>query len=169
MAALSASGVPASQFVFLGFPPRAGKARVDWFNDLSQEPRTTVFFEAPHRITKTIEQVRTSLVDRPIYIHRELTKLNEEYIERPNINHVENIKELGEFVVVVGRPIAKENSVAQADEATAKAIAIVDCLTEKDSFSQSDAEAIASSALSLDPRSVRKAHKKHRIAIKQRS
>src|SRR5690349_17707575 len=54
MAALSVSGQPASEFVFMGFPPHSGKARSDWIGRLANESRTVVAFESPHRIHKEI-------------------------------------------------------------------------------------------------------------------
>ncbi len=70
MAALSTSGVPLGEFVFLGFPPRAGKARDVWFTNLSTEPRTAVFFEAPHRIKRTLETARYWLINKLLCIEK---------------------------------------------------------------------------------------------------
>ena len=48
--ALVLSGLPSDRFCFEGFPPRTSGARQKWFTDLSEEPRTIIFFEAPHRL-----------------------------------------------------------------------------------------------------------------------
>src|SRR5262245_16760447 len=54
MAALSASGEPGDEFRFKGFVPRSGDLRKRWLADLQAEPGTVIFFEAPHRIARTL-------------------------------------------------------------------------------------------------------------------
>lgn len=80
-AAISASGVTSHGFTFLGFPPLRGKDRKLWFMDLSEasKRRLAVFFEAPHKLLKTLEELDT-YVKRPIIVARELTKLHEEFV-----------------------------------------------------------------------------------------
>src|SRR5207253_9583092 len=70
---------------------------------LRAEERTIVFFEAPHRIRKTLTALSLILVERPIIICRELTKLHEEVIRVPSadLNDVQ-VAEKGEFSIVVG-------------------------------------------------------------------
>jgi len=99
-AALSVSGLDIDQFVFMGFPPASGKARNDWFYQLSAETRTVVFLEAPHRIRKTMDQA-TLLVKRHIYVMREITKKHEEYVTCTNTYIPGSIEEKGEFTIVV--------------------------------------------------------------------
>lgn len=102
MAALSIAGLPLSEFAFLGFPPAKGAARRTWFSSLAGERRTAVFFEAPHRIRQTLEDMRHDLGDRPISVARELTKSHEELVSRPIAAHLERLQTpLGEFTVVV--------------------------------------------------------------------
>jgi 16S rRNA (cytidine1402-2'-O)-methyltransferase len=107
VSALSASGLPASEFLFLGFLPNK-KGRQKLFEEISTSKRTVVFYESPHRILKTL----TSLVDyldneRMVVVVRELTKIHEETI-RGSAQEVERYfsqhsgKVRGEFVVVVG-------------------------------------------------------------------
>jgi 16S rRNA (cytidine1402-2'-O)-methyltransferase len=98
-AALSASGVPADQFVFLGFPPSSGKARQDWLAQVAAESRTQVFFESPHRIERTISDILK--VKQPIYVHRELTKIHEELVICTNIDKPNLPEGKGEFTVVI--------------------------------------------------------------------
>ena len=80
-AAISASGITSHGFTFLGFPPIRGKDRKTWFADLvvATEKRLVVFFEAPHKLRKTIEEL-DGYVKRPIIIGRELTKIHEEFV-----------------------------------------------------------------------------------------
>src|SRR5262249_9064937 len=76
-AALSVSGIEETEFVFMGFPPSSGLAREKWFERAESEPRTIVFFEAPHRLKSTVEALGRYSVDRPISINREITKIYE--------------------------------------------------------------------------------------------
>lgn len=80
-AAISASGVSSQGFTFLGFPPIRLKDRKTWFEQLSEasKHRLVVFFEAPHKVRKTLEDL-VILVKRPIIIGRELTKIHEEFV-----------------------------------------------------------------------------------------
>jgi 16S rRNA (cytidine1402-2'-O)-methyltransferase len=103
LAALTVSGLPADEFVFAGFVPSRSNDRIKWLQRLANEQRPLVFFEAPHRLRKTLAELHKILGDRPITIARELTKLHEEVI-RTATAHVEDIKvtERGEFTIVVG-------------------------------------------------------------------
>lgn len=77
LAALAVSGLPTDRFTFEGFVPRA--SRVAWFSALSREERTMVFFEAPHRLADSLNDLVTALgPDRRVVVARELTKLHEE-------------------------------------------------------------------------------------------
>jgi 16S rRNA (cytidine1402-2'-O)-methyltransferase len=168
MAALSASGVPAAEFIFLGFPPRSGSVRSAWFERLAGESKTCVFFEAPHRILRTMDEVLETVGERPIFVHRELTKIHEISVKYTNNDSLKEQQQLGEFVVVVGnRPINTPD--AEHVELTArKAVAMFGCLTENSVFSPDESERLTASALSLDQRVVHKAVKKARIAQKRR-
>ncbi|GAA3855215.1 16S rRNA (cytidine(1402)-2'-O)-methyltransferase [Saccharothrix violaceirubra] len=77
--ALAVSGLPSDRFCFEGFPPRKGGERQRWFAALVREPRTTVFFESPHRLAATLADAVTVLGgDRRAAVCRELTKTYEE-------------------------------------------------------------------------------------------
>ena len=103
MAALVASGLPADSFVFVGFAPAKSNDRNKWLTALADEPRVVVFFEAPHRIRKTLAAISLLLVDRPIIICRELTKLHEEIIRISSADAATlQVTEKGEFSIVVG-------------------------------------------------------------------
>ena len=79
-AAISASGISSHGFTFLGFPPIRSKDRKLWFGHLSSsKDRLVVFFEAPHKVRKTLEEL-ANLVNRPITVARELTKIHEEFV-----------------------------------------------------------------------------------------
>jgi 16S rRNA (cytidine1402-2'-O)-methyltransferase len=77
--ALAVSGLPCDRFCFEGFPPRKPGERRAYFASLAAEPRTLVFFESPHRITDTLNDLAHAFGDdRPAALCRELTKTYEE-------------------------------------------------------------------------------------------
>jgi 16S rRNA (cytidine1402-2'-O)-methyltransferase len=166
-AALSVSGLPASQFVFMGFPPRSGQERRRWLERLAADERTIVAFESPHRIIQTLKDVTSSLVNRQIQLHREITKLNEELV-LSQINESEALfKALGEFVLVIG-PKTDSGQLEPQDAAVATSREMVGCLTMYGDFELDEAVSLAAKALSLEPSAVRKAWKKHRILENRR-
>jgi 16S rRNA (cytidine1402-2'-O)-methyltransferase len=102
MAALSASGFPADTFTFLGFPPVRSKDRSDWFKRLSAISGTVVFFEAPHRIRPTLEELLAQIGDRPAVVCRELTKVHETLARGPISVVIDSPHQTrGELTVVV--------------------------------------------------------------------
>ncbi len=104
--ALSASGLPADSFTFLGFVPHK-KGRQTFFQNLSTYTHTVVFYESPHRILKTLTSLTESLSeDAHVVIARELTKMFEEYVHgTPQevsdyfTNNPDKVR--GEFVVMI--------------------------------------------------------------------
>jgi len=76
--ALAVSGLPAGQFLFLGFLPRRQKERRELLQSVAEVPWTLVFFEAPHRILDSLADAEAILGDRQAAAARELTKLHEE-------------------------------------------------------------------------------------------
>src|SRR4028119_1022763 len=76
LTALSAAGLPTDRFVFEGFLPASGKDRQQRLESLPSEPRTLIFYESPHRLRVTLQDLADSLgKDRRIVLARELTKL----------------------------------------------------------------------------------------------
>jgi 16S rRNA (cytidine1402-2'-O)-methyltransferase len=79
LAALVVSGLPAGRFVFEGFLPRKGAGRTERLAAVAHEPRTTVLYEAPHRLARTLADLAAACgEDRRVVVARELTKLHEE-------------------------------------------------------------------------------------------
>jgi 16S rRNA (cytidine1402-2'-O)-methyltransferase len=75
IAALSASGLPSDRFVFEGFLPARSTARRQRLQVLAQEPRTLIFYEAPHRLLECLADLRELFgVERPAVLARELSK-----------------------------------------------------------------------------------------------
>jgi 16S rRNA (cytidine1402-2'-O)-methyltransferase len=102
MAALSAAGVSASAFSFLGFPPTRSKDRKQWFEQLANLRHTVVFFEAPHRIRRTLEQLAQIVGDCPAVVCRELTKVHESLVKGPIMAILSgSLEARGELTVVV--------------------------------------------------------------------
>jgi 16S rRNA (cytidine1402-2'-O)-methyltransferase len=82
--ALAVSGLPSDRFVFEGFLPRSGSARRARLKELAAEPRTMVFFEAPHRIADALADLAVAFgADRAAAVCRELTKTYEEIRRGP--------------------------------------------------------------------------------------
>lgn len=79
--ALSASGMPSRRFTFEGFLPREKKEQKELLEELQNEKRTMIFYEAPHRLKRTLDAFLEAFGDREICMAREITKLNEEIIK----------------------------------------------------------------------------------------
>ena len=164
--ALSVSGLANNTHLFLGFPPSSGIARQEWFERASAEPGVVVAFEAPHRIRRTLLDLRDVGSNRLIAVFRELTKFAEEYIEYPTQAEaaVASLREQGEFTIIMGpseglaEPVAPEGLIAS----------MVGRMVELAHFDQEESLVMVSRHLDLPIRVVRKAVKKARIAASQR-
>ncbi|MCW2944482.1 MAG: Uroporphyrin-III C/tetrapyrrole (Corrin/Porphyrin) methyltransferase [Actinoallomurus sp.] len=103
--ALVISGLPSDRFCFEGFLPRKAGERSARLRSLADEPRTMVFFEAPHRLAAALEAMAAGLgPDRPAAVCRELTKTYEE-VRRASLGELaewaaEGVR--GEITIVVG-------------------------------------------------------------------
>src|ERR1700730_11544158 len=83
VAALAVSGFPGDAFTFLGFPPTRSKDRISWLERMRNAGVIVVFYEAPHRIRRTLTDLLTNLGDCQIIVGRELTKVHEEILRGP--------------------------------------------------------------------------------------
>jgi len=100
IAALVASGLPTDRFCFEGFLPTK-KGRKKRLEKLKEEDRTIIFYEAPHRIERTLREIAQHLGDRKVVIAREITKMHEEYI-RGRISEITGqFKYKGEMVIII--------------------------------------------------------------------
>lgn len=107
LAALSASGLPSDEFLFLGFLPARSGDRQRALERLRIEDRTLIFYEAPHRIADTIADAAAILGDRPACLAREVTKLHEEFRRGKLTELFQSLEEhpaRGEITLVVGPP-----------------------------------------------------------------
>ena len=78
--ALSAAGLPTDSFVFFGFPAKKKAKRRQQLKDLSNEPRTLIFYESPRRILTLLGEIKDAMGDRTVVFAREMTKLHEEFL-----------------------------------------------------------------------------------------
>jgi len=115
--ALLLSGLPTDRFCFEGFAPRTSVARVNWFRELVEQPRTIIYFEAPHRITESLQDAISAFgADRQAVICREMSKQYEEVV-RGSLNELLQWSEakeiLGEITVVVSGFNPQEREINQ--------------------------------------------------------
>jgi len=106
VAALVVSGLPSGRFCFEGFLPRKGSGREERLRAVAAERRTTVLYEAPHRVRRTIADLLEACgPDRPVTIARELTKAFEETWRGTLAGaalHLGESEPRGEYVLVLG-------------------------------------------------------------------
>ena len=112
---LQLSGLPISEFTFLGFVPKSKKKIEDLVKNISQEKRTSVFFVSSHKLIVFLEFLERIVPDRSISVCKELTKINEfvfRGISRKVKNNILKDRQYikGEFVVVIdGKTIKKQD------------------------------------------------------------
>jgi 16S rRNA (cytidine1402-2'-O)-methyltransferase len=128
LAALVASGLDPEPFTFLGFLPRGGAARAAALAAVASSPHTVVFYEAPTRLVRALEELRGACGGaRAVTVARELTKRHEQFVRGTldaALAYYENAGVRGEVVVVVeGAPAGAAE--AGADEADAVACRLI--------------------------------------------
>ncbi len=105
LAALAISGLASDSFAFDGFVPRSSGARDQFFEDRATETRTLIVFEAPHRISESLQSMIKSFgPNRQAAICRELTKTYEEVVRgelAELLSWSESKEMLGEFTIVI--------------------------------------------------------------------
>ena len=105
-ASLSVSDLPVNSFTFYGFPPKRGKSRELFMNNLREAKHTSVIFESGKRIEKFLQELIISTPNRNIFIARELTKLHESFYRGSIKEVLEKIRtsetaRKGEFVLMI--------------------------------------------------------------------
>jgi 16S rRNA (cytidine1402-2'-O)-methyltransferase len=156
-AALSISGYQGTEWVFMGFPPAAGKARAGWFARLAAESRAVVLFESPHRINRTLSELVRELVGRQILVHRELTKIHEMSVELP----IEaSTPSRGEYALVImpSQVRAQTIDASQVDS-------LVDRLVNGTPMGDAEARSIAAAVFSVSESEIRKLLKSHKYSV----
>ena len=104
ISALAVSGLPTGRFTFEGFLSVNKKSRREHLNEVKNETRTMVFYEAPHKLPYTLKDMAEAFGDRRIALVREITKIHEECIRTTLFKAVEYYEEnapKGEFVLVI--------------------------------------------------------------------
>lgn len=109
---LIASGIDAKEFCFLGFLSLNKKIRKEKLEEIKNENKTVILYEAPHKILNTLKDLEGILNDRQVVIARELTKIHEEYIRGTISEIIEKYKEpKGEHIIIIeGNNVKKEES-----------------------------------------------------------
>ena len=139
--ALSISGQSTGRFCFEGFLSTAKKSRREHLEALVKEPRTMIFYEAPHKLLSTLEDMAAVFgEDRPISLCRELTKLHEEVVRTTLGQAVQKYREnspKGEFVLVLaGAPEEPAKEATEEDAASYLSRLIETGLSKKDAIKQ---------------------------------
>ena len=100
--ALITSGLSTREFTFVGFLSTNAKERKEKLEEIKYEPRTMIFYEAPHKLKETLKVMQDVLGDRKVVLARELTKIHEEFIRGELSTISEQLGDIrGEFVVLV--------------------------------------------------------------------
>ena len=143
--ALSISGQTTGRFCFEGFLSTAKKSRREHLESLAAETRTMIFYEAPHKLLSTLEDMAEVFgQDRPISLCRELTKLHEEVVRTTLGQAITKYTEQppkGEFVLVIAGAPEAPKEVATADDAAGRVKALMDTgISRKDAIKQTAKE-----------------------------
>ena len=104
VAAISISGLPIREFSFIGFLPPRRSQRLKALTDLSTEKRTLIFYEAPHRILDTVEEMYEVFGERKAALVKEITKIHEEALRGKLSDVIRMLAETtiaGEYVILV--------------------------------------------------------------------
>lgn len=122
ISALAVSGLPTGRFTFEGFLSTNKKSRREHLQSLLTEQRTMVFYEAPHKLCGTLDDLLAAFGDRPVALCRELTKLHEEVrrttLAQAAAYYQENAPK-GEFVLVVAGAEPAEETAVTLEEGVA--------------------------------------------------
>ena len=122
---LALSGLPTDRFLFAGFVPQKQGERKRLFAEFEKLKATLIFFESPHRIVETLQELGLALPGRQMAVTRELTKLHAEVLRGSAHEIAETLAARpavkGEITLIVGPPLEDE---AISDEVLAEAIAV---------------------------------------------
>ena len=122
--ALAVAGLPTGRFAFEGFLSMNKRSRREHLDSLRGEPRTMVFYEAPHKLLSTLEDLFATLGERRIALVRELTKVHEEVIRTTLTEAITRYTQdtpRGEFVLVVEGAAPTEQPPMTVEQAEALA------------------------------------------------
>lgn len=120
IAALALSGLPTGRFTFEGFLSVNKRERAEHLDSLNREERTMIFYEAPHKLLRTLEALLSALGNRRISVCRELTKLHEETLRTTlsdALAYFTQTPPRGEFVLVVEGAPKETQATASPEDA----------------------------------------------------
>jgi 16S rRNA (cytidine1402-2'-O)-methyltransferase len=146
LAALPLSGFPCETFVFVGFTPKKPGELAKMVDDLVNEPRTTVFYVAPHQLRKVIDAIADRLPQRELAVAKELTKMHEHVVRGTAAEvktRIDPTMPRGEFVLIVkGLGWRKRDRVrvepGEGQEASGRARDLGDEFEERDRGEEKD-------------------------------
>ena len=108
--ALIASGLDTTEFAFFGFLPINKKLKKEKLNEIKNETKTCIIYEAPHKLQKTLQDFKEVIENRKVVLAREITKIHEEFI-RGDLDEIisksENLK--GEMIILIEGAKKQEN------------------------------------------------------------
>lgn len=141
ISALAVSGLPTGRFTFEGFLSVNRRVRLEHLLSLKEERRTMIFYEAPHKLLGTLEDlIETFGAERRISLSREMTKLHEQTLRTTlgsALAHFQAVAPKGEFVLVLegapedaGGVVTLEDAVAMALELLAKGVKTKDAVRQ---------------------------------------
>lgn len=131
LAALVCSGLDTTAFTFIGFLPKTKKKRREMIDSLTSHPYTLLFYESPHRITDTIEELYKAFGDRPAAAGREISKVYEEFVRGTLSSiqkHFTEKQPRGEFTLVVAGAAGMTAEMEHAEPETSPAEAVAELI-----------------------------------------
>ena len=100
--AIISSGISTKEFLFIGFLPVNKKQKTEKLQEIKNINKTIIFYEAPHKLKNTLEELKNNLEDRYICLAKEISKIHEEFIRGTISECLEKLQEIkGEFVIIV--------------------------------------------------------------------
>lgn len=109
--ALICSGINTNEFTFLGFLPLNKKLRKEKLEEIQESNKTIILYEAPHKISNTLNDLKQIIGSRQVVLARELTKIHEEFI-RGSIDELieKSANSKGEFVIIIDKNHEKKEN-----------------------------------------------------------
>lgn len=145
LTALIASGLDTTLFTFAGFLPKTNKHRRQMLAKLANHPHTLVFYESPHRLKSTLDELEKAFGDRPAVAARELTKKFEEFVRGTLCSlqqHFNQNQPRGEFTLIVSgntdsqKPGQEADNLEPVDVVQAVQLLIGQGINKKDAIRQ---------------------------------
>jgi|GEM_PF-1675585 len=144
VSALAVSGLPTGRFTFEGFLSVGKKSRREHLEEVRNETRTMIFYEAPHKLSTTLSDMLAAWGDRRIALVRELTKIHEEVIRttlsEAAARYADGGAEGGFVLVIEGAPQKEQASFALEDGVAFAKKYMEDGLSASDAARQAAAE-----------------------------